>query len=120
MRLAPDACYGGSVDQQAGLISLAPLWKEAEEVLLRKITSLLAALVVMVVMAVPALAVPPEQNEHNCYGYSNSRAAQGEPIPPPTPVAEHPGNETAAFQQGAREQFANCGANEGVVPTTAE
>ena len=36
---------------------------------------------------------------------------QGEPITPPTPVAEHPGNETAAFQQGAREQFANCGAN---------
>jgi hypothetical protein len=120
MRLAPDACYGGSVDQQAGLISLAPLWKEAEEVLLRKITSLLAALVVMVVMAVPALAVPPEQNEHNCYGYSNSRGVQGEPIPPPTPVAEHPGNEVAEFQQGAREQFANCGANEGVVPTTAE
>jgi hypothetical protein len=120
MRLAPDACYGGSVDQQAGLISLAPLWKEAEEVLLRKITSLLAALVVMVVMVVPALAVPPEQNEHNCYGYSNSRGVQGEPIPPPTPVAEHPGNEVAEFQQGAREQFANCGANEGVVPTTAE
>jgi|ERR671916_1390654 hypothetical protein len=105
---------------KAGLISLAPLWKEAEEVLLRKITSLLAALVVMVVMAVPALAVPPEQNEHNCYGYSNSRGVQGEPIPPPTPVAEHPGNEVAEFQQGAREQFANCGANEGVVPTTAE
>ncbi len=71
-------------------------------------------------MAGAALAVPQEQNEHNCYGYNNSRAAHGEPIPPPTPVAEHPGNETAALQQGAREQFANCGANEGVVPTPAE
>jgi hypothetical protein len=75
----------------------------------------------MMVVAVAggALAVPLEQNEHNCYGYKNSRAVQGEPIFP-TPVAEHPGNETAAFQQGAREQFANCGANQGVVPTPAE
>ena len=79
----------------------------------------MAAMMVVAVAGV-ALAVPPEQNEHNCYGYNNSRAAQGEPIPPPTPVAEHPGNETAAFQQGAREEFANCGANEGVVPTPAE
>ena len=84
------------------------------------VTVALVLAMLFVAMAGAALAVPPEQNEHNCYGYNNSRAAQGEPIPPPTPVAEHPGNETAAFQQGAREQFANCGANEGVVPTPAE
>jgi hypothetical protein len=75
--------------------------------------ALIMAAMMVVAVAGVALAVPPEQNEHNCYGYNNSRAAQGEPIPPPTPVAEHPGNETAAFQQGAREEFANCGANEG-------
>jgi hypothetical protein len=88
-------------------------------ILLLTVALVMAAMMVVAVAGV-ALAVPPEQNEHNCYGYNNSRAAQGEPIPPPTPVAEHPGNETAAFQQGAREQFANCGANEGVVPTPAE
>ena len=88
-------------------------------ILLLTVAFIMAAMMVVAVAGV-ALAVPPEQNEHNCYGYDNSRAAQGEPIPPPTPVAEHPGNETAAFQQGAREQLANCGANEGVVPTTAE
>jgi hypothetical protein len=87
--------------------------------LLATVVLVMAAMMVVSVAGV-ALAVPPEQNEHNCYGYNNSRAAQGEPVPPPTPVAEHPGNETAAFQQGAREEFANCGANEGVVPTTAE
>jgi hypothetical protein len=90
----------------------------------RIILFLTVALIMMAMMVVAvagvALAVPPEQNEHNCYGYNNSRAVQGEPITPPTPVAEHPGNESAAFQQGAREQFANCGANEGVVPTPAE
>jgi hypothetical protein len=83
------------------------------------VTVALVLAMLFVAMAGAALAVPPEQNEHNCYGYNNSRASQGEPIFP-TPVAEHPGNETAAFQQGAREEFANCGANEGVVPTTAE
>jgi hypothetical protein len=31
----------------------------------------------------------------------------------PEPVSGHPGNETADFQQGAREELANCGANEG-------
>ena len=90
---------------------------------MRRTLSVLAAVLVMammfVAMAGAALAVPPEQNAHNCYGYNNSRAVHGEPIFP-TPVAEHPGNEIAAFQQGAREQFANCGANQGVVPTTAE
>jgi hypothetical protein len=93
-------------------------------VLRKKLTVLVVtvALVMAMLVAVAgvALAVPPEQNEHNCYGNNNSRGVQGEPIPPPTPVAEHPGNEKAAFQQGAREQFANCGDNEGVVPTTAE
>ena len=84
------------------------------------VTVALVLAMLFVAMAGAALAVPPEQNEHNCYGYNNSRGVQGEPIPPPTPVAEHPGNETAAFQQGAREEFANCGANEGVVPTPAE
>ena len=88
-------------------------------ILFLTVALIMAAMMVVAVAGV-ALAVPPEQNEHNCYGYNNSRAAQGEPIPPPTPVAEHPGNETAAFQQGAREEFANCGANEGVVPTPAE
>ena len=88
-------------------------------ILLLTVALVMAAMMVVAVAGV-ALAVPPEQNEHNCYGYNNSRAVQGEPITPPTPVAEHPGNETAAFQQGAREQFANCGANEGVVPTPAE
>jgi hypothetical protein len=89
----------------------------------RRIVVLLAMavmLVVLVVLAVPALAVPPQQNEHNCYGHGSSRAAQGQPSPTPTPVSGHPGNEVAEFQQGAREEFANCGANEGVVPTTAE
>jgi hypothetical protein len=93
-------------------------------VLRRRLTVLVVTvaliMAMMVAVAGVALAVPPEQNEHNCYGYNNSRAVQGEPITPPTPVAEHPGNETAAFQQGAREQFANCGANEGVVPTPTE
>ena len=84
------------------------------------VTVALVMAMMVVAVAGAALAVPPEQNEHNCYGYNNSRAVHGEPIPPPTPVAEHPGNETAAFQQGAREEFANCGANEGVVPTPAE
>ena len=88
-------------------------------ILLLTVALVMAAMMVVAVAGV-ALAVPPEQNEHNCYGYNNSRAAQGEPIPPPTPVAEHPGNETAAFQQGAREQFANCGDNQGVVPTPSE
>ncbi len=88
-------------------------------ILLLTVALIMAAMMVVAVAGV-ALAVPPEQNEHNCYGYNNSRAVQGEPIVPPTPVAEHPGNETAAFQQGAREEFANCGANEGVVPTPAE
>jgi hypothetical protein len=88
-------------------------------ILFLTVALIMAAMMVVAVAGV-ALAVPPEQNEHNCYGYSNSRAVQGEPITPPTPVAEHPGNETAAFQQGAREEFANCGANEGVVPTAAE
>ncbi len=82
-------------------------------------TMALVMAAMILAMAGAALAVPPEQNEHNCYGYNNSRAVQGEPIPIfPTPVAEHPGNETAAFQQGAREQFANCGANQGIVPAT--
>jgi hypothetical protein len=88
-------------------------------ILFLTVASIMATMMVVAVAGV-ALAVPPEQNEHNCYGYNNSRAVQGEPITPPTPVAEHPGNETAAFQQGAREEFANCGANEGVVPTPAE
>ena len=88
-------------------------------ILFLTVALIMAAMMVVAVAGV-ALAVPPEQNEHNCYGYNNSRGVQGEPITPPTPVAEHPGNETAAFQQGAREEFANCGANEGVVPTTAE
>jgi hypothetical protein len=88
-------------------------------ILFLTVALIMAAMMVVAVAGV-ALAVPPEQNEHNCYGYNNSRAVQGEPITPPTPVAEHPGNESAAFQQGAREQFANCGANEGVVPTPAE
>ena len=88
-------------------------------ILFLTVALIMAAMMVVAVAGV-ALAVPPEQNEHNCYGYNNSRAVQGEPIVPPTPVAEHPGNETAAFQQGAREEFANCGANEGVVPTPAE
>jgi hypothetical protein len=88
-------------------------------ILFLTVASIMATMMVVAVAGV-ALAVPPEQNEHNCYGYNNSRAVQGEPITPPTPVAGHPGNETAAFQQGAREQFANCGANEGVVPTPAE
>ena len=88
-------------------------------ILFLTVALIMAAMMVVAVAGV-ALAVPPEQNDHNCYGYNNSRAVHGEPIPPPTPVAEHPGNETAAFQQGAREEFANCGANEGVVPTTAE
>ena len=74
----------------------------------------------MVAMAGAALAVPPQQNAHNCYGYLLSRALHGEDIPPPTPVSGHPGNEVAELQQGAREQFANCGANEGVVPTSPE
>ena len=89
----------------------------------RRIVVLLAMavmLVVLVVLALPALAVPPQQNEHNCYRYGNSRATQGQPSPTPTPVSGHPGNEQAEFQQGAREELANCGANEGVVPTTAE
>jgi hypothetical protein len=104
------------------LRSSALPYGRSTQVVLRKKLAILVAMVMMLVvmMAVPALAVPPEQNEHNCYGYNNSRGVQGEPIPPPTPVAEHPGNEEAAFQQGAREEFANCGANEGVVPTTAE
>ena len=88
-------------------------------ILFLTVALIMAAMMVVAVAGV-ALAVPPEQNEHNCYGYNNSRGVQGEPITPPTPVAEHPGNETAAFQQGAREEFANCGANEGVVPTPAE
>ena len=82
----------------------------------KRLLVLLMAVMMVVMSATPAMAVPPEQNEHNCYGYNASRAAHGEPIFP-TPVAEHPGNETAALQQGAREEFANCGANEGVVPT---
>ena len=93
-------------------------------VLRRRLTVLVVTvglvMAMMVAVAGVTLAVPPEQNEHNCYGYNGSSAVQGEPITPPTPVAEHPGNETAAFQQGAREEFANCGANEGVVPTPAE
>ena len=88
-------------------------------ILFLTVALIMAAMMVVAVAGV-ALAVPPEQNEHNCYGYNNSRAVQGEPIVPPTPVAEHPGNEVAEFQQGAREELANCGANEGVVPTTAE
>jgi hypothetical protein len=82
--------------------------------------TVVALMLVLLAMSGAALAVPPQQNAHNCYGYSLSRALHGEDIPPPTPVAEHPGNENAALQQGAREQFANCGANQGVVPTTAE
>jgi hypothetical protein len=96
------------------------LGKEVENAMRGRIVALLAMVVMLVVLAVPALAVPPQQNEHNCYGYGSSRAAQGQPSPTPTPVSGHPGNEVAEFQQGAREELANCGANEGVVPTTAE
>jgi hypothetical protein len=84
-----------------------------------RIVALLVMAVMMVMMVVlgamagSALAVPPQQNEHNCYGYNNSRATQGLPAPTPTPLTGHPGNEVSAFQQGAREEFANCGANEG-------
>ena len=77
------------------------------------VTVALVLAMLFVAMAGSALAVPPEQNEHNCYGYNNSRATQGLPAPTPTPVSGHPGNENSAFQQGAREEFANCGANEG-------
>jgi hypothetical protein len=109
---------------KVGLTSLAiPYGRSSAVLLRRKLTVLLSALVMMVVLvvlAVPALAVPPQQNEHNCYGYGSSRAAQDQPSPTPTPVSGHPGNEVAEFQQGARDELANCGANEGVVPTTAE
>jgi hypothetical protein len=73
-----------------------------------------ASLVVMmlVVMAGAALAVPP-QNGHACYGANVYGFTHGEDVPVPEPVSGHPGNETAAFQQGAREELANCGANEG-------
>src|SRR5918993_335136 len=74
---------------------------------------LVMAAMMMAAMAGAALAAPPQQNEHNCYGSGSSRAAQGQPSPTPTPVSGHPGNEVAEFQQGAREEFANCGANEG-------
>jgi hypothetical protein len=81
----------------------------------RRITVLLAMvmLAMMMAMAGAALAVPPQLNEHNCYGYFNSRATQGLPGPSPTPVSGHPGNEHSALQQGAREEFASCGANQG-------
>jgi hypothetical protein len=79
----------------------------------KRLVVLLMALGLLVMSAAPVLAVPPQENEHNCYGYSGSRAAQGEDVAGPTPVSGRPGNEISAFQQGAREEFANCGANRG-------
>ena len=79
----------------------------------KRLSALLMGLLIMAMSAAPALAVPPQQNEHNCYGYSSSRAPQGEDVAEPTPVSGRPGNEISAFPQGAREEFANCGANRG-------
>jgi hypothetical protein len=76
-------------------------------------TTAMLLVLMLTAMAGAALAVPPQQNAHNCYGYFLSRALHGEDILPPTPVSGRPGNEISALQQGAREQFANCGANQG-------
>ena len=77
------------------------------------VTVALVMAMMVVAMAGAALAVPPQQNDHNCYGYSASSFAHGQDVPAPTPVSGHPGNEVSAFQQGAREELANCGANQG-------
>ena len=85
--------------------------------MLRKRVSvlLMAALMGVMVLSIAgaALAVPAQQNEHNCYGYSASSFAHGQFVTEITPVEGRPGNEVSAFQQGAREQLANCGANQG-------
>ena len=82
----------------------------------RRLAALLtvAVLVVMLLLAMSgaALAVPP-QNGHACYGANVYGFLHGEDVTVPEPVSGHPGSETAAFQQGAREELANCGANQG-------
>jgi hypothetical protein len=83
---------------------------------MRRIMLLATVVLVMAAMtaamAGAALAVPP-QNGHACYGANVYGFTHGEDVPVPEPVSGHPGNETADFQQGAREELANCGANEG-------
>ncbi len=71
-----------------------------------------ASLVVMMATAGAALAVPP-QNGHACYGANVYGFLHGENVIMPEPVSGHPGNEVSALQQGAREELANCGANQG-------
>ena len=66
----------------------------------------------MAAMALPALAVPP-QNGHACYGADVYSFLHGGESITPEPVSGHPGNETAADQQFFREELANCGANQG-------
>ncbi len=77
------------------------------------VTVALVMAMMIVAMAGAALAVPPQQNEHNCYGHAASSAAHGQPVTEITPEEGRPGNEVSAFQQGAREQLANCGGNQG-------
>jgi hypothetical protein len=74
--------------------------------------ALVMTAMMMAAMAGAALAVPPH-NGHACYGANVYGFTHGEDVPEPEPVSGHPGNETAAFQQGTREELANCGANEG-------
>jgi hypothetical protein len=76
------------------------------------VTVALVMAAMMAAMAGAALAVPP-QNGHACYGANVYGFTHGEDVTVPEPVSGHPGNETAAFQQGAREELANCGANQG-------
>jgi len=76
------------------------------------VVALVMAAMMMAAMAGAALAVPPN-NGHACYGANVYGFNHGEDVPLPEPVSGHPGNETSDFQQGAREELANCGANEG-------
>ena len=94
----------------------------------RKPLVLLATAMLLVMMAMPgaALAVPPQQNEHNCYGATTSyygaevhafRNPQNVGLPynhygPLVRDIAHsyPGA-VGAGQRDLREALANCGAN---------
>lgn len=76
------------------------------------VTVALVMAAMMAAMALPALAVPPE-NGHACYGADVYSFLHGGESITPEPVSGHPGSETADVQQFFREELANCGANQG-------
>jgi len=93
---------------------------------LRKRVAVLVAAAMIVMTASPALAVPPQQNEHNCYGATTSYYGAevhafrnpenvGLPYnhygPLVRDIAHSSPGAVGAGQRDLRDELANCGAN---------